>query len=473
MRDCTQFYINGKWTRPKSDREIIDVENPATEAVVGRILQATHEDVDEAVAAARAAFEDYSQWSREDRLALLDRVIAAYQARADELATVISEEMGASRRTSVEQQVPAGLEHLESARDALKTFAFDQTTAAGNTVAREPVGVCALITPWNWPMNQIAAKVAPALATGCTCVLKASEISPLSAHLFAEVLDEAGVPAGVFNLVDGTGPEVGAYLAEHPDVDLVSFTGSTRAGTDVSRRAAPSVKRVTLELGGKSPNVILDDADFDSAVRAGVRLCMNNVGQSCDAPSRMLVPNDRMDDAIRIAKETAAEVTTGDPTSDVDNGPISYRRQYDKVVSLIEQGIEEGAELVCGGAERPAGVDKGWFVQPTVFARVTNDSTVAREEIFGPVLSIIGYGDEEEAIRIANDTPYGLAAYVQSGSPEHGRKVASRLRAGYIEINHPGGDSEAPFGGFKQSGIGREGGAIGFESFLETKSGIG
>ena len=322
-------------------------------------------------------------------------------------------------------------------------------------------------------MNQVAAKVGPALATGCTCVLKPSEISPLSAHVFAEILDEAGVPAGVFNLIDGTGPEVGAYMAEHPDVDLVSFTGSTRAGTDVSRRAAPTVKRVTLELGGKSPNIILDDADFESAVRAGTRLCMNNVGQSCDAPSRMLVPNDRMDEAIRIAKETAAEVTTGDPSSDVDNGPISYKRQYEKVVSLIEKGIEEGSELVCGGAERPAGHDKGWFVQPTVFGRVSNEATIAREEIFGPVLSIIGYDDEEEAIRIANDTPYGLAAYVQSGSPEHARKVAARLRAGYIEINHPGSDPEAPFGGYKQSGIGREGGAEGFESFLEIKSVVG
>ncbi len=474
MRDCTQFYINGEWVRPDSERSVIDVENPATGAVVGRVLQATHADADQAIAAARTAFDGYSQWSRDDRLALLDRVIAAYDKRKDDLAAVMTAEMGASTRTSENQQVPAGLKHLESAREALATYAFSRTTANGNTVVREPIGVCALITPWNWPMNQVAAKVAPVLATGCTCVLKPSEVSPLSAHVFAEIMDEAGVPAGVFNLIDGTGPDVGAYLAAHPDVDLVSFTGSTRAGTEVSRLAAPTVKRVTLELGGKSPNLILDDADFEAAVRAGTLSCMNNVGQSCDAPSRMLVPKARMEEAMRIARETAAQVKTGDPcVADTDNGPIAYRRQYDKVVSLIRQGIEEGAELVCGGAEPPAGCDDGLFVQPTVFGRVTNDSTIAREEIFGPVLSIIGYEDEDDAIRIANDTPYGLAAYIASGSAEHARKVAGRLRAGYIEINEPGSDDEAPFGGYKQSGIGREGGAEGFESFLEIKSVVG
>ena len=470
MRDCTRFYINDEWVRPDTQRKIIDVENPATETVAGQVLQATRGDVDRAVAAARAAFQDYSQWSREQRLVLLDGIIEAYNARKDEIATVISEEMGASRRTSVEQQVPAGRGHLVSARDALKSFSFRTTTSAGNIVIREPIGVCALITPWNWPMNQIAAKVAPVLATGCSCVLKPSEIAPLSAHLFAEIMEEAGVPAGVFNLVDGTGPVVGAYMASHPDVDMVSFTGSTRAGIDVSRRAAPTVKRVMLELGGKSPNIILDDADLESAVHAGTRLCMNNVGQSCDAPSRMLVSNSRMDEAIHIAKKAAAEVTTGDPTSDVDNGPISYQGQYDKVVSLIQKGIDEGCELVCGGTGRPPGLTSGWFVQPTVFARVSNHATIAREEIFGPVLSIIGYNGEDEAIRIANDTPYGLAAYVQSGSVVRARAVAARLRAGYIEINHPAGDPEAPFGGYKQSGNGREGGATGFCGFLEIKA---
>ncbi|MFW6057196.1 MAG: aldehyde dehydrogenase family protein [Chloroflexota bacterium] len=473
MRDEGRFYINGEWVRPAGHRQIINVENPATETVAGQVLQATREDVDQAVAAARAAFQDYSQWSRQERLRLLDRIIADYKARAHELASVMTEEMGASRRTAVEQQVPAGLKHLESAYHALKLFPFKMTTSADNRVVREPIGVCALITPWNWPMNQIAAKVAPVLATGCTCVLKPSEVAPLSAHIFAEILHEAGVPAGVFNLVDGTGSEVGAYMAGHPGVDMVSFTGSTRAGVDVSHKAAPTIKRVTLELGGKSPNIILDDADLESAVRAGTHLCMNNVGQSCDAPSRMLVPNSRMVEAIRIAKEAAAEVTTGDPTSDVDNGPIAYRGQYDKIVSLIQKGIEEGCELVYGGAERPPGLARGWFVQPTVFARVCNDAAIAREEIFGPVLSVIGYEDEEEAIRIANDTPYGLAAYVQSASVERARKVASRLQAGYIEINYPAGDPEAPFGGYKQSGNGREGGAAGFESFLEIKSIIG
>jgi len=475
MHDSTQFYINGEWIRPDGDRTVIDVENPATGAVIGRVLEAAEADVDRAVAAARAAFADYSQSSRDERLALLDRVIAAYKRRGDEMAATISEEMGASLKTARGQQVPAGVKHLQSARDALENYEFETTTAGGNTIAREPIGVCALITPWNWPMNQVTAKVAPVLATGCTCVLKPSEVSPLSAHLFAEILDEAGVPAGVFNLVDGTGPNVGAYMAAHPDVDLVSFTGSTRAGVEVSRQAAPTVKRVTLELGGKSPNIILDDADFEAAVRTGTRMCMNNVGQSCDAPSRMLVPNDRMEEAIRIAVETAKSVTTGDPTADdTDNGPIAYRRQYDKVLSLIRQGIEEGNPLVFGGPERPDGCgDAGYFVSPTVFAPVSNEATIAREEIFGPVLSIIGYEDEEEVIRIANDTPYGLAAYIFSGSPGHAREVASRLRAGYIEINDPKGDSQAPFGGYKQSGIGREKGPLGFDSYLEIKSVVG
>ncbi len=473
MRDNTRFYINGEWIRPAGHRQVIEVENPATGTLAGQVLQATHEDVDLAVAAARAAFTKYSQWSREQRLSLLDAVISDYRARADELASVMTAEMGASRRMAVNQQVPAGLGQLQSARDALTTFAFETTTEAGNMIVREPIGVCALITPWNWPMNQIAAKVALVLATGCTCVLKPSEVAPLSAHIFAEILHEAGVPAGVFNLVDGTGPEIGAYMAAHPGVDMVSFTGSTRAGVDVSHKAAPTIKRVTLELGGKSPNIILDDADFESAVRAGTRLCMNNVGQSCDAPSRMLVPNSRMEDAIRISRDTAAELTTDDPTSDVDNGPIAYHGQYDKVISLIRKGIEEGCELVCGGPERPSGLTRGWFVQPTVFARVSNEATIAREEIFGPVLSIIGYDDEDEAVRIANDTPYGLAAYVQSGSVERARRVASRLRAGYIEINNPSGDPGAPFGGYKQSGNGREGGAAGFESFLEIKAIVG
>jgi len=474
MRDCTSFYIDGEWVSPGSDREVIDVENPATETSVGRVLQASHEDVDRAVAAARRAFEDYSQWSRADRLALLDRIIEAYKARQEEMSAVISEEMGASKRISDTEQVPAGLGHFVAAREALESYAFETTTGSGNTVLHEPIGVCALITPWNWPMNQIAAKVAPALATGCTCLLKPSEISPLSAHLFAEILDEAGVPPGVFNLVDGDGPGVGAYMAAHPDVDMVSFTGSTRAGVDVSRQAAPTVKRVTLELGGKSPNIILDDADFETAVRNGALTCMANVGQSCDAPTRMLVPNDRMDEAVRIATEAAKSLKTGNPSADdTDNGPIAYRRQYDKVVSLIQKGIDEGAELACGGVDRPDGCDAGYFVQPTVFARVTNEATIAREEIFGPVLTIIGYEDEEEAIRIANDTPYGLAANVSSGDPARARRVAARLRAGQVRINDAAGDFETPFGGYKQSGNGREGGPQGFEDFLETKAVVG
>jgi len=471
MHDCTSFYIDGQWTTPPSQRSVIDVENPATEAIIGRVLQAEHEDVDRAVAAARAAFERFSQWSREDRMALLERIITAYQAREDEMAAVITDEMGASRRISVAEQVPSGHGHFKAARDALASYEFETATDGGSTTVHEPIGVCALITPWNWPMNQIAAKVAPALATGCTCVLKPSEISPLSAHLFAEILDEAGVPPGVFNLVDGDGPGVGAYMAAHPDVDEVSFTGSTRAGVDVSRQAAPTVKRVTLELGGKSPNIILDDADFETAVHNGTLTCMANVGQSCDAPTRMLVPNERIEEAIRIATEAARSLKSGDPTAeDTDNGPIAYRRQYDKVISLIRQGIDEGAELACGGVERPPGCDTGYFVQPTVFARVSNEATVAREEIFGPVLTIIGYEDEEEAIRIANDTPYGLAANVSSSDPARARRVAARLRAGQIRINDAAGDFQTPFGGYKQSGNGREGGAVGFEDFLEIKA---
>jgi len=474
MHDRAQFYINGEWIEPAAQRVSIEVENPATQTVIGRAAEADDEDLDRAVAAARAAFEDFSRASRGERLALLDRVIAAYKGRQEELAAVITEEMGAARRTAEDQQAPVGLAHLQAARDALESFAFQTTTGQGNLIAREPIGVCALITPWNWPMNQIAAKVAPVLATGCTCVLKPSEISPLSAHLFAEIMDEAGVPPGVFNLIDGSGPNVGARMAAHPDVDLVSFTGSTRAGVDVSRQAAATVKRVTLELGGKSPNLILDDADLELAVGAGTRLCMNNVGQSCDAPSRMLVPRSRLDEATQIARQAALGIRTGDPSSaEVDNGPIAYRRQYDKVVSLIQQGLDEGAALVCGGTGAPDGCDTGYFVSPTVFAGVANDSTIAREEIFGPVLAIIGYDDEDEAVRIANDTPYGLAAYIASASPERARRVAARLRAGYIEINDPGSDPQAPFGGYKQSGNGREGGALGFESYLEIKSIVG
>jgi len=474
MRDYTRFYIDGQWMTPDSKRAVIEVENPATEETIGRVLQAEAGDVDQAVAAARRAFEGYSQWSRDDRLALLDRVIEAYQARQEEMSAVISEEMGASKRISDAEQVPAGLGHFQAARAALAAFAFRAATGSGNTILHEPIGVCALITPWNWPMNQIAAKVAPVLATGCTCVLKPSEISPLSAHLFAEILDKAGVPAGVFNLVDGDGPGVGSYMAGHPGVDLVSFTGSTRAGVEVQRQAAPTVKRVTLELGGKSPNIVLDDADFETAVRNGTLDCMANVGQSCDAPTRMLVPNERMDDAVRIAVDAANSLKTGNPRADeTDNGPIAYRRQYDKVLSLIRQGIDEGAELACGGTARPEGCESGYFVQPTVFARVTNKATIAREEIFGPVLAIIGYQDEDEAIRIANDTPYGLAANVSSGDLERAFRVATQLRAGQVRINDASGDFETPFGGYKQSGNGREGGAEGFRDFLEIKAVVG
>lgn len=468
------MYIDGAWEQTDGSHAVIDVENPANGSVVGRIIQAEEADIDRAVAAARRAFESFSQSTREDRLALLARVIEVYEARQDELAAVMSAEMGASITTSREAQAPAGLAHLQSAHKALKDFEFQTPVNDTNTVLREPIGVCAFITPWNWPLNQIAAKVGPALATGCTCVLKSSEMAPLSAHIFAEILHEAGVPAGVFNLVDGDGPGAGAYMAQHPDVDMVSFTGSTRAGIEVSRLAAPTVKRVTLELGGKSPNIILDDADFETAVANGTQVCMYNVGQSCDAPTRMLVPHNRMDEAMEIAARTANALMTGDPSrEDVDNGPIAYGRQYEKVVDLIGKGIAEGAHLACGGAEKPEGCDNGYFVKPTVFGRVTPDMTIAAEEIFGPVLSIIGYGDEEEAIRIANDTPYGLAAYLSSGDLERARRVAKRLKAGQVILNATEPDTDTPFGGYKQSGNGREGGEYGFEDFLEVKAVVG
>lgn len=472
--DTTAFYIDGSWRGSSASQQRIDVENPATQEIIGQVAQASESDVDQAVEAAHRAFETFSQTSREERLALLEHVIEVYKARQDEVASVMSAEMGASITTAREAQAPAGLGHLEATYEALKAFDFEAPVNASNRVFREPIGVCAFITPWNWPLNQIAAKVAPALATGCTCVLKPSEMAPLSAHLFAEILDEAGVPAGVFNLVDGDGPGVGAYMAQHPLADMVSFTGSTRAGIEVSKLAAPTVKRVTLELGGKSPNIILDDADFETAVRNGTQACMYNVGQSCDAPTRMLVPHARMDEAVQIAARAAEVLVTGDPSrSDVDNGPIAYGRQYEKVVSLIRKGIEEGATLACGGADKPEGCEAGYFVKPTVFGHVTPEMTVAVEEIFGPVLSIIGYADEEEAIRIANDTPYGLGAYVSSGNLDRARRVARRIRSGQVTLNSAEGDYETPFGGYKQSGNGREGGAYGLEDFLEIKAIVG
>ena len=472
MRDCRQFYIDGAWVNPETPHDF-SVTNPATEEVVATISLGSLADVNRAVAAAQKAFETFSETSVEERSRLLRRVIDVYKSRSEEMSDAISTEMGAPLSFARKAQVPAGLGHLLEAVRVLEHFQFEQVK--GSTLMRkEPIGVCGLITPWNWPMNQIACKVAPALAAGCTMVLKPSELAPLSAYLFAQILHEAEVPRGVFNLVNGDGPIVGAALASHPDVAMVSFTGSTRAGVAVATAAAPTVKRVTQELGGKSANIVLDDADFAKAVREGVQSCFRNTGQSCNAPTRMLVPQSRMAEVAQIAKQEAEGVRTGDPrSSDTHLGPLSSKAQFERVQRLIEQGVTEGATLIAGGPGRPEGMSKGFFVKPTVFSDVRNDMAIAREEIFGPVLSIIPYKDEEDAIRIANDSPYGLAGFVTSGDRERARRVARRIRAGNVHINGARVDFGGCFGGYKQSGNGREWGEAGLEEFLELKAVFG
>jgi aldehyde dehydrogenase (NAD+) len=472
MYDCRRFFINGQWVSPAGRREhkVID---PATEQPVGTILMGTSEDVDAAAHAARAAFESSSLSSRAERIALLERILRVYQSRAQDMARAISDEMGAPMTFSLQAQVAVGLGHLSTALEVLKSFAFEEMLGS-TQVRREPIGVCGMITPWNWPMNQITCKVAPALATGCTVVLKPSELAPLSAHLFAEILAEAGTPEGVFNLVDGDGPTVGAAIAAHPQIDMVSFTGSTRAGIQVAVGAAPTVKRVSQELGGKSANIILDDADLNAAVTHGVMLLMSNSGQSCNAPSRMLVPARLHDEAARIAKSVAESCVVGDPKSEnVTLGPVSNAVQFEKIQRLLQIGVQEGAKLITGGPGRPEGLQRGYFVRPTVFAQVDNRMTIAREEIFGPVLVIIPYQDDEDAVRIANDTVYGLSGYVYSGNLERARGIARRLRTGMVHLNGASIDFQAPFGGYKQSGNGREWGAEGFKEFLETKAVMG
>ena len=469
MKDCRQFYIDGKWVSPSVTHDF-EVINPANEVPIATISLGTAADVDKAVAAAKKAFESYSETTREQRLAILRKIIEIYQSKTDEMAETISQEMGAPISLSRAAQAPAGLGHFLEAVKILERFEFEELK--GTTLMRkEPVGVCGLITPWNWPMNQIACKVAPALAAGCTMVLKPSEIAPLSAYLFTQILHEVGLPAGVFNLVNGDGATVGAAVSSHPDVVMVSFTGSTRAGVAVATAAAPTVKRVTQELGGKSANIILDDADFESAVKEGVQACFRNSGQSCNAPTRMLVPRSRMPQAIAAAKLAAEGTTVGDPSAKgTQNGPLVSKAQFDKVQRLIHKGIEEGATLVAGGAGRPEGIAKGYFVKPTVFADVRNDMTIAREEIFGPVLSIIPYENDDDAVRIANDTPYGLSGFVTSGDIDRARNVAKRIRSGNVHINGARPDFGGCFGGYKQSGNGREWGEAGFEEFLELKA---
>ena len=467
-----RFYIEGRWTIP-SGSTAIAVVDPASASVIGEIAAGTSADVDQAVAAARRAFATFSQSSREDRIALLGRIQTLLEERAEPFAQAMVTEMGTAIAFARASQVPFAIEHVRVQKAVLQDYDFLSRDGA-LAVAKEPIGVCALITPWNWPLYQITAKVAPAIAAGCTVVLKPSELSPYSALLFAEVMHDAGVPPGVFNLVNGTGEEVGAALASHPDVDMISITGSTRAGVLVAQAAAVTVKRVVQELGGKSPNLFLDDADFAGGVAKGVLAGMRNVGQSCSAPTRMLVPAARLAEVDRLAAAAASGFRVGDPRDEATTmGPIANAAQFGRVQAMIAAGIDEGAKLVCGGLGHPEGLDRGFFVRPTIFSEVTPDMRIAREEIFGPVLCIIPYRDEAEAIAIANDTVYGLGAHVQSGDPQRARRVASRIRAGQVHINYPAWNGHAPFGGYKQSGNGREYGVHGFEEYLETKAIVG
>ena len=470
MREYLTFYIGGEWADP-AQPQTFDVVNPATEQACGTVAAGSAADVDRAVTAARTAFAGWSVTSREERLKLLQDIADAYQKRAADLAAALTEEMGAPTALANGFQVQLGAGHLATAIEVLKNFDFTERRGA-TLIVREPIGVCGLITPWNWPMNQIAVKVFPALATGCTMVLKPSEKSPFTGQIFAEILDAAGVPAGVFNLVQGDGPGVGVPLSSHPGVDMISFTGSTRAGIEIARNAAPSVKRVTQELGGKSPNIVLDDEAFAENVGKGVASMMGNSGQTCSAPSRMLVPAARMKEAAGIAREAVSQITVGDPRGDVTLGPVVSAAQFEKIQVLIRNGIDEGATLVTGGTGRPDGLERGYYVKPTVFADVTNDMTIAREEIFGPVLTILGYDSVDHAVEIANDTEYGLAGYVAGADQAAARAVARRIRAGWVAVND-GFDFNCPFGGYRKSGNGREWGEFGFHDYLETKGILG
>ena len=472
IKEHRQFYMNGVWTDPVSD-DSIDVLNPATEEVVARIGAGTAEDVTRAVVSARKAFNSFSQTSKQERVELLTEVRNLYKKRFNDIAEAIREEMGAPGHLAFGAQTAVGLGHLKTAIRVLEQFEFEQQREKF-LIRYEPIGVCGLITPWNWPINQIVSKIAPAIASGCTTLLKPSELSPISAHVIAEVIDEAGVPAGVFNLVDGFGPIVGEAMSAHPDIDMISFTGSTRGGVAVAKGSAETVKRVSQELGGKSANIVLNDAALEMSVRDGVLACMENTGQSCNAPTRMLVPKERHQEAIEIAKEVSESITVGNPEDDQTQlGPVISDVQFNKVQHLIQSGIDEGAMLVTGGMGRPDGLSKGYFVKPTVFAEVTSDMSIFREEIFGPVLSISTYDDADEAVTIANDTPYGLAAYVSGEDPAQLMQFARRLRAGQVHLNYTGGGTDAPFGGFKQSGNGREKAEWGLEEFLECKAILG
>lgn len=472
MYDCTRHYIDGEWVESAAG-DTHDIVNPATEAVIGRVAYGTAGDVDRAVAAARRAFRDYSCWGVDERLELLHAIIEAFKARWNDIAAAITAEMGAPAEFSLRAQTGSGLGHLRAAITALQEMDLERTVGSSRVI-REPVGVCGLITPWNWPINQIACKVAPALAAGCTMVLKPSEIAPVNATLFAEVMDAAGAPPGVFNLVHGDGAGVGSAMSAHPDIDMMSFTGSTRAGRLVARAAADTIKRVAQELGGKSANIILESAPLEEAVVSGVHNMFHNSGQSCNAPSRMLVPADRYEDAVRIAAAEAEKTRPGDPTDpDSDIGPVISQAQFDKIQGLIETGIAEGAQLAAGGPGKPEGLETGYFVRPTVFRDVHNEMTIAREEIFGPVLCMLPYSNLNEAVEIANDSIYGLSGYVWGGTADEAMAVARRLRTGMVHLNGAPTDVMAPFGGYRQSGNGREWGEYGIEDFLEVKAVMG
>jgi aldehyde dehydrogenase (NAD+) len=469
MQNRMKFYIDGAWVDP-AVMKTVPVVNPATEEKMYDVAVGSKADVDKAVAAARKAFETFSLTTREQRIELFGKIIDAYKARAKDIAAAISDEMGAPMPLAERAQAGSGLGHLMSTLQVLKDYPFEEKVGSA-VVVREPIGVIGMITPWNWPLNQIACKVAPALAAGCTMILKPSEFTPTSALIFAEVMNAAGVPKGVFNLVNGLGPEVGVAMSEHEGIDMISFTGSTRAGIDVAQRAAKTVKRVSQELGGKSPNVILEDADFTKAVSGGVIHVFNNSGQSCNAPTRMIVPASKMAEVKALAKAVADKTKAGDPKAEGTTiGPVVNRTQWDKIQALIKKGVDEGATLVAGGPGLPEGVNKGFYVRPTVFADVTNDMTIAREEIFGPVITILGAKDEAEAVKIANDTPYGLAGYVSAGTVEGANRVGRQIRAGNVNLNGVPNERTAPFGGYKQSGNGREWGKFGMEEFLEVKA---
>jgi aldehyde dehydrogenase (NAD+) len=472
MLDTTRFYIDGQWVTPLGTEQL-GVFNPATEEEVARIVLGSAGDVDRAARAARKAFAAYAETSREERLGYLHRIVEGFRRRLPELAHMMTQEMGAPITFSTERQATVALFHFEEAIRVLQKFEFEWAEGVGS-IRREPIGVCGMITPWNWPLNQMASKVAPALATGCTIVLKPSEVAPLSAMMLAQVIDEAGVPPGVFNLVNGRGVPVGEAIASHPEIDMVSFTGSTHAGVRVAQLAAETVKRVAQELGGKSANIILDDVDMTKAVAEGLRACYTNAGQNCQSPTRMLVPAAAREAVIAAARSAAAAIRIGDPMDpETELGPLVSRQQFDKVQNLIQSGIDEGATLVAGGVGRPAEFNRGFFVRPTVFADVEPGMRIAREEIFGPVLSIMSYETEDEAVEIANNTPFGLAGFVQSSDPARARRIAHRIRAGRVYYNGAPFDRALPFGGYKQSGNGREFGRFGFEDYLEVKALLG